>query len=100
MQRMNHRHLFAAALASSLLLASCGRSSGKADAMVRQDFKAAVIGKSPEEVIAVVGRPDDTTQLPGLDTWTYRNRTIDPVTGKTGTAILMIRGGSVADVVF
>lgn len=50
--------------------------------MTREEFKAAVTGKTPEEVIALVGKPKSTTADRTGETWFYEGVTIDPVTGK------------------
>lgn len=50
----------------------------------REDFKRAIMGKTPEEVIATIGKPATTTdeKTPPVR-WTYYSRSRDPLTGKT-----------------
>jgi hypothetical protein len=55
----------------------------------KQDFEQAVLNKSTAEVIATVGRPDDTETNNGPSvgllvtaTWYYRNRVMNDVTGR------------------
>jgi len=48
----------------------------------REEFRTAVVGKTEAEVIAAVGKPDSTSDS-GTKMWIYKNRTTDPVTGKT-----------------
>ena len=47
----------------------------------REEFKLKVMGKTPAEVVEAVGKPDSTKD--GRDpTWSYDQRTFDPVTQK------------------
>jgi hypothetical protein len=73
--------------------------------MTRKAFEAAVRGKTPEQVTAAVGRPDDTrekvpgetTFIPGpfggqsitygFDWWVYRGRVINEATGQPYRAV-------------
>ncbi len=49
----------------------------------RAEFESLVKGKTAEEVIALVGRPDSTLDhSPTTDDWVYSYLTTDPVTGK------------------
>ena len=57
-------------------------ASKAAATLTRDEFKAKVMGKTAAEVIAAVGKPDDTSEG-AIRTWKYRDRTTDPVTGKT-----------------
>ena len=92
------RNLLISTLAALVLLAGCGKESGPV--MLRKDFEAAVMGKTPDEVLAAVGRPDETVQMPGEDTWFYRGKVKDPITGNVSTAIVAITKGRVSRVVF
>ena len=71
-----------------------GRPTGP---MSRKAFEAAVTGKTQDQIIAAVGRPDDTRErVPGgsynagagmkltftFDWWVYHNRVINDATGK------------------
>lgn len=68
--------------------------------MARDEFKKAVIGRTPEEVTAAVGRPDRTVG-DSDPTWFYSNRTIDPANGKVdGMIRVRFTGGKVSGVVF
>jgi hypothetical protein len=49
----------------------------------RDEFKALVVGKNPTEIEAAVGKPDSTNEFAGSVRWRYKERTTDPVTGKT-----------------
>jgi hypothetical protein len=49
----------------------------------RDEFKKLVIGKTMEEVKALLGAPDRTRDAAGgIVRWHYNQRTIDPVNGK------------------
>lgn len=54
----------------------------KPDPIPRDAFEALVKDKSKEEVMASVGRPDDTHDFSEVEAWTYRSRTVNPVTLK------------------
>lgn len=74
---------------------------GKAAGRMRpEDFRNLVAGKTQEQVIEAVGRPNSATDSGnGFGVWTYRNRTADPVTGRTdGVMNLHFRDGVVASV--
>jgi hypothetical protein len=57
--------------------------------MTRDDFRKAVTGKTPKEVVRLLGKPADTSSSSGDDitrpnyqaTWWYENVTVDPVSG-------------------
>jgi hypothetical protein len=70
----------------------------------RDEFKAKVMGKSAEEVIESVGKPDDTSEVEGkssVKTWHYRERTIDPATSSTDAgAEVTLEDGTVTKVTF
>lgn len=66
----------------------------------RDEFRGLVVGKTPDEVIRAVGRPDKTS---GADSryWSYRERTRDPITGKTdGNIMVVFENGAAARVVY
>lgn len=48
----------------------------------RQEFENLVIGKKTDEVLKLVGQPEDTSKSGKTSMWTYRRRTRDTVTGK------------------
>jgi hypothetical protein len=59
--------------------------------LMRADFEAKVLGKTADEVLAAVGRPDSTQEGTGRSpVWYYKNRTVDPVTGKTDWMIQVV----------
>jgi outer membrane protein assembly factor BamE (lipoprotein component of BamABCDE complex) len=66
----------------------------------RAKFRELVMGKSPDEVIAAVGRPDSTSEAGGVF-WYYSQRTRDTGTGMLdSSAKLVIRDGKVSEVSF
>jgi hypothetical protein len=70
--------LFVGGLILLVLFSFAGQSS----VMSRQQFQAAVIGKTPAEVIRSVGTPDFTGHdSNGNEYFLYHNRVRDPVSG-------------------
>jgi hypothetical protein len=49
----------------------------------RDDFTASVLGKSEDQVLEAVGKPDMTSEDPEATYWHYRRRTKNPATGRT-----------------
>jgi hypothetical protein len=65
----------------------------------RQRFRELVMGKTPDEVIGAVGRPDETTEAGDVIRWTYRDRVREPGPGKrSATPVVVFREGKVAEV--
>lgn len=63
----------------------------------RDEFRRRVLYRQAKDVIAAVGRPDETRDAGGTAYWTYRNRTRDPVTGRTDeVAVIEMQQGNVA----
>lgn len=68
----------------------------------RDQFRSLVTGKSEQQVLDALGKPDQTQDQEGLGKlWYYNNVAVDPVTGKK-TAIVQIvfEGGVVGTVNF
>jgi hypothetical protein len=63
-----------------------------------QDFERQVMGKTPDQVIAAVGKADDTTSVQGQ--WYYLYCISNPNTKSTGHATLHFTDGKVTKVVF
>jgi hypothetical protein len=78
------------------------REAKKKSLPTRDEFRAKVMGKTPDEVTALVGKPDSTAGASGgVATWTYRNVSRDPMTGKTdGPVSVHFRDGRVERVDF
>ncbi|HKB06220.1 MAG TPA: hypothetical protein VKD90_28760 [Gemmataceae bacterium] len=65
----------------------------------RQEFQDLVVGKTPDEVIAAVGKPDDSTEDGDGVRWTYAGRVRDPAPGKSaGNPVVVFRDGKAAEV--
>jgi outer membrane protein assembly factor BamE (lipoprotein component of BamABCDE complex) len=92
------------AVAGALVLPGCGGAGNQMapagrQTMSREAFRTAVEGKTPDEVIKAVGKPDSTQDIGGDPTWYYRNRTTDPATGAVDDkAQVEFRDGRVAGV--
>lgn len=67
----------------------------------REEFRAVLLGKTPDEVLARIGTPDSTQDYAGRGNWYYRGRTRDPVTGDLDArAQVVFRDGRVKSVNF
>lgn len=65
----------------------------------REEFRKAITGKTPDEVIKAVGKPDSTQDSGGGSTWYYNKATKDPVTDKVDySAQVVFEGGRVSQV--
>ena len=63
---------------------------GKAPPMDREAFKKAVMGKTPDEVIAAVGKPDSASEGGRETYWRYKERTWDPTASKTDSSAQVV----------
>lgn len=61
--------------------------------ITREKFNRMLVGKSSAEVIQLMGAPDATTELVGDKTWSYEQRTYDPVTGKPDNMAMLTFSG-------
>jgi len=68
----------------------------------REQFRSLVTGKTEQQVIEALGKPDETQDVEGVGKmWYYRNVAVDPTTGKkTALVQLVIEGGVVTSVNF
>ena len=55
------------------------------------------MGKTPDEVIEVVGRPESTSDDGSTQYWYYYSRTIDNAAGKTDNRIQVVFRDGVVD---
>lgn len=63
----------------------------------RDEFRQAVLGKTPDEVLKLLGKPDRTDE--DGPQWIYYDRRRDPLTGKIDElTFVRFSGGRVADV--
>lgn len=74
------------------------RRSGSA-VYPRDEFRAALIGKTEDEVLSLVGRPASTQDTRGGVYWYYRDRTRDPVTGRVDRRVQVVFRNGVVDAV-
>jgi hypothetical protein len=76
----------------------------KADAGTRrvytpEEFRQRVIGKTPDEVRAALGEPDQIREDGNVVRWTYRGRLKDPEPGKAApTPVVVFRNGKAVEV--
>lgn len=62
----------------------------------RDAFTAAVKGKTANDVLVAVGKPDQTTASGDTQYWYYQERTVDPVSGNADReAQVIIENGKV-----
>ena len=58
--------------------------------MTRDEFKAKLtVGMSKQAVIDALGTPDDTSERGDTSSFVYRNKTLDPITGKVDRLIFV-----------
>ena len=63
-------------------LMGCNKST-----MTRDEFEAKLtVGMSKQAVIDALGTPDDTSESGDISRFFYRNKVLDPITGKVGYA--------------
>lgn len=97
-------------LAAVVLAAGCGKpattsdvraaANGKEQARktyTRDEFRNLIIGKTPDQVLKAVGKPDRTREITGMNVWYYDATTTDPVTGKVDRAAQVIFEQGVVD---
>jgi hypothetical protein len=71
-------------------------TSPAARTLGREEFRALLLDKTPDEVRALVGAPDSTSDTTLGVYWYYKGRTRDPVTGNTDSrAQVAFRDGRV-----
>lgn len=80
--------------AVAVLVLRDGKSAGTTAAntsakMTRDEFKAAYMGKTKDEVLKALGKPHRTNQN-AEDSWTYQGRyTYDPISGRNDSSLVM-----------
>lgn len=100
--------LVLSAVVCTVCFVACGGQPGEAPTASiqakktwpRAEFKKMLEGKTEKEVLELAGKPDSTTQTGERVLWTYRESTVDPITGKIGLAFLHIKDGVVESVDF
>ncbi|MEQ8975685.1 MAG: hypothetical protein RIE73_35555 [Coleofasciculus sp. C1-SOL-03] len=73
--------------------------------MLQDDFRRAVLGKTKQDVIQAVGRPDSTSDLGeilgnNVSYWDYDNQTLDAASGKFSSATVRFENNVVEDIRF
>ena len=103
-KKMQTKYLKVVALLALLILPlGCGQEAGQEEEkMTRSEFEEAVIGKSQEEVIDAVGRPDNTSSgvRPRWSYWYYRRAARDEITGNLGKVQVVFKDGAVVQTNF
>ena len=79
--------LLLAGLGAALWLSGCGQEPGRQgglepDIYPREEFTDLLMGKTGDEVVGAVGKPDRTAEDSEFEYWHYRKRTRDAVTHK------------------
>ncbi|HKB00942.1 MAG TPA: hypothetical protein VKD90_01925 [Gemmataceae bacterium] len=65
----------------------------------QKEFRDLVLGKTPDEVVAAVGKPDITDQEADTVRWTYRGRVKGPrADDPVAAAVVVFRDGKAAEV--
>jgi len=86
-----------------LIVTAVGCGTQGSATVTREVFNESVVGKTPNEVLQTIGKPDRTDgdgTNPG-DDWFYEQRTADAITGKTdSSAMVVFQHGRVDHVVY
>jgi hypothetical protein len=56
----------------------------------RAKFRGLVLGRTPDEVTAAVGKPDRTVESGTAVFWYYEGRTVNPTTGKPDKKVQVV----------
>jgi hypothetical protein len=64
----------------------------------RQEFRDLVMGKTEDEVIAAVGKPDEVSEDGEIARWTYRDRVRDAAGKAAVTPVVVFRDGKAVEV--
>ena len=65
--------------------------------MFRDSFAKAVVGKTTDQVIQVVGKPDRTSDFGNYSHWYYDNKTKDRITGKLDASVSLFFVDGIVD---
>jgi hypothetical protein len=76
-----------------------GVTKGQERKFTREEWKTMLIGKTPEEVIAAVGRPNRTREYTDETPheWGYYNKVFNPVTAKYETGEVIFHDSKVVE---
>lgn len=75
-------------------------NSQRPNVILREDFRNMVMGKTQQEVIRAVGRPDNTNDLGSLVFWHYDMGAKDPASGKIDDVTVIFQKDVVIEVNF
>lgn len=78
----------------TLILGCAGQVGPKQQTETRDAFRAKVLGRTEGELLETIGTPDRTSQTGNVKSWTWKERTHDPVTGKVDTSVSVIIEGN------
>lgn len=70
-------------------------ASNPAKVWTRDEFKALVMGKTKDELLELVGNPDDTGEFRKQAYWHYYQRTQDPVAKNVDPGVMVYFDGNV-----
>jgi hypothetical protein len=68
--------------------------------ITQEIFQNAVVGKTPDQVLAAVGKPDDIFKIELFEYWSYKDRTIDRLGAIDSKALVVFKNGVVERVQF
>ncbi len=69
------------------------RNASKVNVVSRSVFESSVVGKSAEEILLILGKPDQTQDIGGIKMWYYLEKTRDPITNNIDEmAQILFRG--------
>ncbi|MEQ9000724.1 MAG: hypothetical protein RID53_30010 [Coleofasciculus sp. B1-GNL1-01] len=73
--------------------------------MLQDNFRRVVLGKTKQELIQAVGRPDSTLDLGkiiwnNVSYWDYDDQTLDAASGKISSATVRFENNVVEDISF
>lgn len=88
---------------TALLLLACGTGlKPKPKVRTREELKTLLVGKTEQEVIEILGKPERTNEFLGEKMWRYENVTYDPISGRVdpSTWVDFNRDGKVEKLTF
>jgi hypothetical protein len=63
--------------------------AGSQKIYLREEFRAMLLGKTQDEVLEIVGKPESTSDSGDLSSWHYKRITKDPVTDKIDSIVFV-----------
>lgn len=78
-----------------------GGKAAKKVVYTRDELRTMVMGKTPDEVIAIIGKPSKTDETSNGFMWTYEQISGDTITSKIDPFVhVWFKGGKVTSVVY